>query len=129
MYIPTVVLEAVQLLAEQVHLGLQVEYHLVKILQLLVHLSVEDVGRIHPVGHVLDAPLKLDHALLQHNQLGVEVVTSDLATLALDQPDLQLHLGALLLLDPGRTVTLVLELTQIWSSSRLFATGKESSSS
>ena len=125
MYIPTVVLEAVQLLAEQVHLGLQVEYHLVKILQLLV----EDVGRIHPVGHVLDAPLKLDHALLQHNQLGVEVVTSDLATLALDQPDLQLHLGALLLLDPGRTITLVLELTQIWSPSWLFATGKESSSS
>ena len=125
MYIPTVVLEAVQLLAEQVHLGLQVEYHLVKILQLLV----EDVGRIHPVGHVLDAPLKLDHALLQHNQLGVEVVNSNLATLALDQPDLQLHLVALLLLDPGRTVTLVLELTQIWSSSRLFATGKESSSS
>ena len=125
MYIPTVVLEAVQLLAEQVYLGLQVEYHLVKILQLLV----EDVGRIHPVGHVLDAPLKLDHALLQHNQLGVEVVNSNLATLALDQPDLQLHLVALLLLDPGRTVTLVLELTQIWSSSRLFATGKESSSS
>ena len=124
MYIPKVVLEAVQLLAERVHLGLQVEYHLVKILQLLV----EDVGCIHPVGHVLDAPLKLDHALLQHNQLGVEVVNGNLATLAFDQPDLQLHLVALLLLDRGRTVTLVLELTQIWSPSRLFATGKESSS-
>ena len=72
----------------------------------VLHLAVLDVGVIQVVAHLLDLLLELGLALLQLDELGVEVLDG---ALALGQPGLQLQLRVLQLLNLGHSVPLVLE--------------------
>merc|ERR1712240_701681 len=95
----------IQVEGKAVHLALPLADHLVELLGLPVHGSVEDLGLIEAAGHLSDLGGNLALGLLNLVQLGVQVVNSGLG---LSQTSSELHLGHLELLTLGNSVGLVL---------------------
>merc|ERR1719419_1597051 len=95
----------VQVEGKAVNLALPLADHLVELLGLPVHGSVEDLGLVEAAGHLSDLGGNLALGLLNLVQLGVQVVDSGLG---LSQTSSELHLGHLELLALGNCVGLVL---------------------
>merc|ERR550517_866548 len=88
-----------------VNLALPLADHLVELLGLPVHGSVEDLGLVEAAGHLSDFGGDLALGLLNLVKLGVKVVDG---SLGLGQTSGELHLGHLELLTLGNSVRLVL---------------------
>merc|ERR550517_662012 len=88
-----------------VNLALPLADHLVELLGLPVHGSVEDLGLVEAAGHLSDFGGDLALGLLNLVKLGVKVVDG---SLGLGQTSGELHLGHLELLTLGNSVGLVL---------------------
>merc|ERR1712240_895444 len=95
----------VQVEGKAVNLALPLADHLVELLGLPVHGSVEDLGLVEAAGHLSDLGGNLALGLLNLVQLGVKVVDGGLG---LGQTSSELHLGHLELLTLGNGVGLVL---------------------
>merc|ERR1719260_425697 len=95
----------VQVEGKAVNLALPLADHLVELLGLPVHGSVEDLGPVEAAGHLGDLGGNLALGLLNLVQLGVKVVNG---SLSLSQTGGELHLGHLELLTLGNSVGLVL---------------------
>merc|ERR1719470_523920 len=95
----------VQVEGKAVNLALPLADHLVELLGLPVHSSVEDLGLVKAAGHLSDLRGNLALGLLNLVQLGVKVVDG---SLSLGQTSGELHLGHLELLTLGNSVGLVL---------------------
>merc|ERR1719470_790739 len=95
----------VQVEGKAVNLALPLADHLVELLGLPVHSSVEDLGLVKAAGHLSDLGGNLALGLLNLVQLGVQVVDGGLG---LGQTSSELHLGHLELLTLGNGVGLVL---------------------
>merc|ERR1712240_655101 len=95
----------VQVIGKAVHLALPLADHLVELLGLPVHGSVEDLSLVEAAGHLSDLGGNLALGLLNLVQLGGKVVNG---SLSLGQTSSELHLGHLELLTLGNSVGLVL---------------------
>merc|ERR1712240_672182 len=95
----------VQVEGKAVNLALPLADHLVELLGLPVHSSVEDLGLVKAAGHLSDLGGNLALGLLNLVQLGVKVVDG---SLSLGQTSSELHLGHLEFLTLGNGVGLVL---------------------
>merc|ERR1719260_371361 len=95
----------VQVEGKAVNLALPLADHLVELLGLPFHGSVEDLGLVKAAGHLADLSGHLTLRLFNLVQLGVQVVYG---RLSLSQTSGELHLGHLKLLALGNSVGLVL---------------------
>merc|ERR1719470_247317 len=103
--VASILLADVQVEGKAVNLALPLADHLVELLGLPVHGSVEDLGLVKAAGHLADLRSHLTLGLLNLVQLGVQVVDG---SLSLGQTSGELHLGHLELLALGDSVGLVL---------------------
>merc|ERR1719320_711382 len=103
--VASLLLADVRVEGKAVNLALPLADHLVELLGLPVHGSVEDLGLVKAAGHLADLRRHLTLGLFNLVQLGVEVVDG---RLSLSQTSGELHLGHLELLTLGDGVSLVL---------------------
>merc|ERR1719470_545405 len=103
--VASILLADVQVEGKAVNLALPLADHLVELLGLPVHGSVEDLGLVKAAGHLADLRSHLTLGLFNLVQLGVQVVDG---RLSLSQTSGELHLGHLELLALGDSVGLVL---------------------
>merc|ERR1719470_365339 len=103
--VASLLLADIKVEGKAVNLALPLADHLVKLLGLPVHSSVEDLGLVKAAGHLSDLGGNLALCLLNLVQLGVQVVNGGLS---LSQTSSELHLGHLELLTLGNSVGLVL---------------------
>merc|ERR1719336_3585754 len=103
--VASLLLADVQVEGKAVNLALPLADHLVELLGLPVHGSIEDLGLVEAAGHLSDLGGNLALGLLNLVQLGVQVVNGGLG---LSQTSSELHLGHLELLTLGNSVGLIL---------------------
>merc|ERR1719268_768676 len=103
--IPAVPLGNIQIHAHGVNLLLPLIDNSVKVLGLLVHLIIQDLGLVQVVVHLFHLTGELGPCLLNLVELRVHVLNR---ALSLSEPGRQLHLGHLQVLSLGNSVILVL---------------------
>merc|ERR1712180_1537 len=103
--IASLLLGDIKIEGETINLSLPFANNLVKLLGLPFHSSIEHLGLIQGIAHLIGFSSNLSLSLLNLGQFGIEIVNG---CLSLSEPGIKLHLGHLELLRLSNSINLIL---------------------